>query len=105
MEKQEVVTTYKGFDKNWKCRDYQFEVGKTYEQEGKIERCENNFSACPVPLDVFGYYPPESSVYAVVERNIVGEIITVKTAKAGDEIKPNVFYTLENGEFVEVVED
>ena len=55
------VKGVKGFDKDLKCRDFQYEIGKTYECEGKIEPCNNGFHSIPEdesPLNVFGYYPP-----------------------------------------------
>ena len=48
---------YKGFDKDLKCSDFQYEIGKTYE-EPTAELCEKGFHACEYPLDVFKYYEP-----------------------------------------------
>ena len=31
-----AIKSYKGFDKNLKCRDFQYEIGKEYEMDGKI---------------------------------------------------------------------
>ena len=68
----EVIKSYKGFDKNLKCRDFQYEIGKEYETDGAIRACSNGFHACEAPLDVFNYYPPSSSRYCEVEQS--GEI-------------------------------
>ena len=57
---------YKGFDKDLKCRDFQYEIGKEYEEE-RAEICDSGFHACENPLDVFGYYSPSDSRYCEVE--------------------------------------
>ena len=41
---------YKGFDKDLKCRDFQYEIGKEYEEE-RAEICDTGFHACENPLD------------------------------------------------------
>lgn len=62
---------YKGFDKYLKCSDFQYEIGKTYE-EPTAELCEKGFHACEYPLDVFGYYAPgDMSRYCEVDLDDV----------------------------------
>ena len=78
-ENKEIIA-YKGFDKNLKCRDYQYEIGKTFEHKGKVEACKSGFHACEYPLDVFSYYPPSNSRFAVVKMH--GE-----TSKDSDDTK------------------
>ena len=73
MDNEKIIHAYKGFDKDLKCRGFQYEVGKTYEQKGKIECCMNGFHACEFPLNVFNYYSPGSnSRYCTVTQS--GEI-------------------------------
>ena len=47
---------YKGFDKDLKCRGFQYEVGKTYECDGEIKLCVNGFHFCKDPKQIIGYY-------------------------------------------------
>ncbi|EIC0953334.1 hypothetical protein K9443_003190, partial [Salmonella enterica subsp. enterica serovar Mbandaka] len=84
------IVTFKGFNKDLTCRDYQFEIGKTYEHKGKVEACGSGFHACESPFDVFGYYPPSDSRYAetisfgVIDREEDGD---TKIASASITIK------------------
>ena len=67
------MKTYKGFDKDLKCRGFQYEIGKEYETE-KAKACECGFHACVNPFDVFNYYAPSDSRFCEVEQS--GDIDT-----------------------------
>jgi hypothetical protein len=67
--KPEVIVSYKGFDQNFQCRGFQYEISKTYSIEGEIKACSQGFHACEEPFDVFGYYGPGTSRYALVEQS------------------------------------
>jgi len=67
------VLYYKGMDENFKCRGFQFEVGKTYKHDGEVEVCSSGFHSCSNPWDVLNYYDVTSR-FALVE--VVGETAT-----------------------------
>ena len=64
----EVIKSYKGFDKDLKCRGFQYEVGKEYEEKS-AKACRKGFHACTMPLEVFKYYSPNESRYCEVEQS------------------------------------
>jgi len=89
----EPIKGFKGFDKNLKCRDFQYEVGKTYEITDKPVRCTNHgFHFCENPLDIFGYYDPANSVFhevtgsGDVDTSTEDSKIAVSKIKIGAEI-------------------
>ncbi|MEA8444418.1 DUF7666 domain-containing protein [Pseudomonas aeruginosa] len=63
------MTAYKGFKQDLTCRGYQFEIGGTYKHEGEVEACASGFHSCEYPLDVFGYYAPGESRFAIVKAS------------------------------------
>jgi len=55
------MKAYKGFVKNdngtLNCRDFTYEVGKTYKYDGEIELCESGFHACHELHQTWQFYP------------------------------------------------
>ena len=62
------MKTYKGFNKDMKCRDFQYKEGKEYETDSAVV-CESGFHACEYPLDCLSYYAPNNAVYHEVEQS------------------------------------
>mgnify|MGYP000979554852 CR=1 FL=1 len=69
----DTVTAYKAFDNAWKCRDFQYEVGKTYKHSGKARLCNSGFHACLVPFDCWGYYPGSKNLGGVTMEDVSAE--------------------------------
>ena len=75
------MKAYKGFKRHddgtlW-CKDLQYEEGKTYKHEGKIELCWSGFHACHERHQVWQFYPNNGdNVFYEVECG--GEIIESK---------------------------
>ena len=80
------MKAYKGFDKNLKCRGFQYEIGKEYEEQ-EVDLCNKGFHACLAPLDVFRYYAPATSRYCEVEIDGEIEKVTDDSKIAGTKIK------------------
>ena len=76
---EEVIKSYKGFEKDMTCRGFRYEEGKEYEED-KAKVCDAGFHACEYPLDCFKYYVPSTSVYHEVEQS-------GKLSKSSDDSK------------------
>ena len=81
------MIVYKGTDKDMKCRDFQFEIGKEYvEEEAKL--CDKGFHGCEYPLDVFAHYAPADSRFFVADLDgVTDEKAEGDSKRAGTKIK------------------
>lgn len=69
---------YKVFNKNWTCRGFQYEVGKTYEMEESPACCDRGFHFCERLVDCFNYY-------AFNSENKVAEVEALGKIEKGDD--------------------
>ena len=81
------MKAYKGFDKNMRCRGYQFAEGETYVHDGPLSLCESGFHACQDPVDCLRYYDPCTSVYHEVEIDGVSDEREGDTKVVGKKIR------------------
>ena len=63
---------YKGFDKNLKCRDKQYKIGRT-EREDAAELCNKGMHFCTNPHDIFQYYSAGDSRFCEVTASEVSD--------------------------------
>ena len=82
------IIAYKGFDKDLKCRDFKYEIGKTYIHQGRVIPCESGFHACENPMDVFDYYAFDGS-NRFCEVELSGEIHKKDNKSCAAKIKIN----------------
>lgn len=89
---------YKVFSKDWTCRGFQYEVGKTYEDELSPWCCHVGFHFCKQAKDCFNYYSfdPNNKV-AYVEA--LGEI-----SESGDKCSTNKIHIIREITWHEVLE-
>ena len=71
MKKQMVG--YKGFNPDMTCRDFKFEVGKTY-KEKEASLCHKGFHFCENPLDIFDYYDPTNRFHEIIAEDVDKEV-------------------------------
>ena len=99
-QENKIITTYKGFDKDLKCRDFQYEVGKEYElPKGEtVEICRRGFHACESPLEVLDYYFMDDSAnlsrFCEVEQSgeFSKEVDSTKVASSKIKIKKEITF-------------
>ena len=94
------VVAYKGMNSDMTCRDFQYEIGKTY-KTNKVKLCECGFHACLNPRDVLKYYSEKNSRYFKVK--LFGEI--TKCVKSDTKVTATEIIILEEitGTFNEVI--
>lgn len=85
INKENAIFAYKGFDKNFRCRDFQYEVGKEYHIDGDLKICKNGFHACKDLINTFNYYPMGNSRFAIVK--LWGEVLYGDNKMCASDIK------------------
>lgn len=93
-----MMKGYKVFRKDWTCRGFQYEVGKTYEDELSPDCCRTGFHFCKQVKDCFDYYgfDPNNKV-AKVEA--LGEI-----SESGNKCSTNKIHIIREITWHEVLE-
>ena len=74
---EKVITAYKAFDKNMKCRGFQYRIGKEYDIDGEIELCGQGFHACKSPCEIWEYYNMLCGAPRFAEVELSGKILKI----------------------------
>lgn len=71
---------YKAFNEDLTCRGFQYEIGKTYEMEGKLIICKKGFHFCKTIGDTYKFYPMDGNT-RICEIEALGDISTENGTK------------------------
>ena len=73
--KENIMEGYKVFKPDWTCRGFQYEVGKTFEENVIPSCCNRGFHFCKELKDCFDYYPfdPDNKVAKVIALGEIDE--------------------------------
>ena len=77
---------YKVFNPDWTCRDFQYQVGQTYEMDAEPKCCDRGFHFCEKASDCFEYYNFNSE-NKVAEIEALGDIDTDGAKSCTNKIK------------------
>ena len=80
------VRGYKVFNPDWTCRGFQYEVGKTFEEDVEPSVCCCGFHFCENAADCFSYYnfDPKNKVAEVVAH---GKVVNDGTKSCTNKIE------------------
>ena len=81
------VIAYKGMNSDMTCKDFKYEIGKSYKTD-KVELCKCGFHACLNPRDVLDYYSQsiKSRYFKVLLSGEITKCGSVDTNVAATEI-------------------
>ena len=96
----EHLKGYKVFNPDWTCRGFQFEVGKTFEEDVKPECCYRGFHFCIKASDCFNFYRFDPN-NKVAEVEALGDI---NTHSGGDKCSTNKLHIIREVSWQEVLE-
>ena len=73
--KENIMEGYKVFEPDWTCRGFQYEVGKTFEEDVTPSCCNRGFHFCKELKDCFNYYSfnPDNKVAKVIALGEIDE--------------------------------
>ena len=77
---------YKVMSFDMKCKDFQYEVGKTYTTKKEIFLCNHGFHFCVNPSNCFNYYSFNAN-NIVCEIKALGKIIEGDDKSVTNKIK------------------
>ena len=82
----EPVHGFKVFNPDWTCRNFQYEVGKTFEEDVNPSCCDRGFHFCEKAADCFNYYNFDSN-NKVAEVIAYGEVKTDGDKSCTDKLE------------------
>ncbi len=100
--KMKPIKGYKAFDKDMKCRGFQYKEGEIYECE-KAKCCQAGFHLCVNPLDVLNYYDLCGSIFC--EAEALGKIDKNKEDSKIATTKIKIGRKLSLEEYIEAIID